>query len=66
MTGNILAQDLKAKDAPEAVRTACTQKFPNAKKISWEKEKGNYEANWGGKSVKIILQYSLLRHPFYK
>ena len=23
---------------------------PEAAKISWEKEKGNYEANWGGKS----------------
>ncbi|WP_457287765.1 hypothetical protein [Pedobacter sp. UYP24] len=24
--------------------------YPKATKASWEKEKGNYEANWGGKS----------------
>ncbi len=26
------------------------QKYPKATKVTWEKEKGNYEANWGGKS----------------
>ena len=26
------------------------KKYPEAAKVSWEKEKGNYEANWGGKS----------------
>src|SRR5665213_1424733 len=26
------------------------EKGPQAKGVSWEKEKGNYEANWGGKS----------------
>ena len=26
------------------------KKYPKATKVSWEKEKGNYEANWGGKS----------------
>jgi hypothetical protein len=44
------AQDLKARDIPAAVKTALTRKYPNATKISWEKEKGNYEANWGGTS----------------
>ena len=44
------AQDLKEKDVPAAVKSALTQKYPEAKKVSWEKEKGNYEANWGGKS----------------
>jgi len=32
------------------VKAACEKKYPEATKISWEKEKGNYEANWGGKS----------------
>ena len=45
-----LAQDLKQKDVPTTVRTAFAKKYPDAKKVSWEKEKGNYEANWGGKS----------------
>jgi len=44
------SQDLKEKDVPSVVRTALTKQFPAATKVSWEKEKGNYEANWGGKS----------------
>ncbi|MEO8862387.1 MAG: PepSY-like domain-containing protein [Ginsengibacter sp.] len=35
---------------PSAVQTALAQKYPEAIKIRWEKENGNYEANWGGKS----------------
>lgn len=46
------AQDLKTADVPANVKAACLKKFPEASKakVSWEKEKGNYEANWGGKS----------------
>ncbi|MBS1523393.1 MAG: PepSY-like domain-containing protein [Bacteroidetes bacterium] len=44
------AQDIKAKDVPSAVKEALAKKYPKAGKVSWEKEKGNYEANWGGKS----------------
>ncbi len=44
------AQDLKEKNVPEVVKAALAKKYPEAKKVSWEKEKGNYEANWGGKS----------------
>jgi len=44
------AQDLKAKNVPEVVKTALMKRYPNAAKVSWEKEKGNYEANWGGRS----------------
>lgn len=47
---SLMAQDLKAGEVPANVKTACLKKFPAAKKISWEKEKGNYEANWGGSS----------------
>ena len=46
----LLAQDLKEKDVPAAVKAALSKKYPDAKKVSWEKEKGNFEANWGGKS----------------
>ena len=44
------AQDKKTKDVPAAVKEALAKKYPKATKVSWEKEKGNYEANWGGKS----------------
>jgi hypothetical protein len=44
------SQDLKEKDVPSVVKTALTKQFPAAARVSWEKEKGNYEANWGGKS----------------
>jgi hypothetical protein len=47
---NATAQDIKAKDVPPAVKEALAKKYPKATKVSWEKEKGNYEANWGGKS----------------
>jgi len=45
-----LAQDIKAKDVPAVVKSAFAKKYPSATKVSWEKEKGNFEANWGGKS----------------
>jgi Putative beta-lactamase-inhibitor-like, PepSY-like len=50
MTGVVKAQDLKSKDVPAVVKSALAKKYPEAAKISWEKEKGNYEANWGGRS----------------
>jgi hypothetical protein len=43
------AQDVKASAVPVVVKTALLHKYPKATKVSWEKEKGNYEANWGGK-----------------
>lgn len=33
---------------PSAVKKALHKKYPEAKKVTWEKENGNYEANWGG------------------
>ncbi len=50
LTETVVAQDLKEKDVPETVKAAFVAKYPDAKKVSWEKEKGNFEANWGGKS----------------
>jgi hypothetical protein len=46
----LMAQDLKKSNVPATVQTAFAKKYAEAKKVSWEKEKGNYEANWGGKS----------------
>ncbi len=50
MTSGVIAQDLKSKDVPKVVKAVLVSKYPQAAKVSWEKEKGNYEANWGGKS----------------
>jgi len=54
LSGGSFAQDLKSKDVPAGVKEALAKKYPNAGKVSWEKEKGNYEANWGGKSGEDI------------
>ena len=40
----------KSVNVPPAVKTALKAKYPEASKVTWEMEKGNYEANWGGKS----------------
>ena len=40
----------KAVVPPPAVKAAFLEKYPDSKGVSWEMEKGNYEANWGGKS----------------
>jgi len=47
---NLKAQGLKVKSVPEVVKAALATKYPDAANVTWEKEKGNYEANWGGKS----------------
>ncbi|MEO9209894.1 MAG: PepSY-like domain-containing protein [Ginsengibacter sp.] len=38
-------------NVPSVVKNANMKKYPESKThhITWEKEKGNYEANWGGK-----------------
>jgi len=36
-------------NVPPVVKTALHKKYPEAKKVGWEKENGNFEANWGGK-----------------
>ena len=35
---------------PAVVKSALQKKYADAKHVTWEKENGNYEANWGGKS----------------
>ncbi len=35
---------------PAAVKAAFLRKYREASGVTWEKEYGNYEANWGGKS----------------
>jgi len=50
IAGQVMAQNLKASQVPAQVKEALAKKYPATKKVSWEKEKGNYEANWGGRS----------------
>jgi hypothetical protein len=44
------AKQLSENKVPALVKEAFVKRYPGAKKVSWEKEKGNFEANWGGKS----------------
>jgi hypothetical protein len=44
------AQKLKKADVPAAAQHALVRYYPTAAHVVWEKEKGNYEANWGGRS----------------
>jgi|ERR1017187_2197143 len=37
-------------NVPAIVKSPLYKKYPEAKKVTWEKENGNYEANWGGNS----------------
>lgn len=46
-TGVASAQHLQV---PAAVKDALQKRYPAATHVGWEKEKGNYEANWGGVS----------------
>ena len=48
----LFAQKGKKVDVPAVVKSALAKKYPasSGAKVTWEVEKGNYEANWGGKS----------------
>ena len=50
--GFAFAQKGKKVVVPAPVKTALAAKYPasTSAKVTWETEKGNYEANWGGKS----------------
>ena len=37
-------------NVPQAAKDSFSQKYPQATKVSWESENGNFEANWGGTS----------------
>jgi hypothetical protein len=50
ITGTVIAQNVKSTGVPAAVKAALIKKYPDASKATWEKEKGHFEANWGGKS----------------
>lgn len=59
IAGCAFGQSISAMRVPEAVKAALAMKYPQATKVTWEKEHGNYEANWGGKSGEdMAVQFS--------
>ena len=55
----LMAQKVKNSLVPTVVSSALMKKYPAAAKITWEKEDGNFEANWGGKSGEdMSVQYT--------
>jgi hypothetical protein len=47
-TTNLSAQKLKDTDVPSNVKEAFKKMYPHAEKATWEKEKGNFEAEFKG------------------
>ena len=44
---------------PAVVTAALLKQYPTSSHVTWEKENGNYEANWGGKEGEDnSIQYS--------
>lgn len=64
MTGSAFAQHVPEKDIPVAVKSAFQKAHPDAKEVKWEKEAGNYEAefeqNKTEQSVLIDVQGTIL------
>lgn len=55
----LMAQSIKSSSVPAAVKNVLNQKYPTANNVTWEKEKGNFEANWGGRSGEdMSVQFS--------
>ncbi len=40
------AQKSKGQNVPQVIKTALSQKFPNAKEVKWDKEGKNFEASF--------------------
>lgn len=49
------AQDVKEADVPAAVKEAFAKKYPGLK-AEWEKEEGNYEAEYEGKRMSVNME----------
>jgi hypothetical protein len=52
------AQTLSAAKIPSGAATAFQQRFPGAKNVKWEKEDGNFEANFESEGKKASAVYS--------
>ena len=49
------SQDVKEADVPSAVKDAFAKKYPGLK-AEWEKEDGNYEAEFEGKKMQVNME----------
>jgi len=49
MGASAMAQKVNSSKVPAAATAALKAKYPQATGVTWEKEKGNFEVNWGGK-----------------
>ncbi len=54
---NVFAQKISVDRVPRGVRKALHDKYPSLTKVTWEKEKGNYEANFKlkGKDNSVLI-----------
>lgn len=48
------AQSVNSNKVPASVKEALHKKYPAASHVTWEREDGNFEANWGGRSGEDI------------
>ena len=49
------AQDLKEADVPAAVKAKFALLYPEVKNVKWEKENGNYEAEFGQSKIETSI-----------
>ena len=61
VSSSLFAQDLKSNDVPEAVKTAFAKKYPDVKKVSWEKEKAITKPTGEENPEKTVLSVIPLR-----
>ncbi|MEN2489327.1 PepSY-like domain-containing protein [Flavobacterium sp. B11] len=52
----VSAQNISGKDVPNIVKSTFLKSYPNQPDVKWEKEKGNYEANFKtGSTERAVL-----------
>ena len=52
----VIAQSVSEKDIPNSVKSTFLKSYPDQTNVKWEKEKGNYEANFTiGKTQRAML-----------
>ncbi len=52
------AQKMKEAEVPAAIKAAFSKQYPNAKDAKWEKENGNYEAEFDNGKVETSALYT--------
>lgn len=52
------AQKVKATKVPEIVSKSLLSKYPNAKKVKWDKEENNYEASFESNKIENSILFN--------